>query len=337
MKTRSKKRLLTGDRPTGGLHLGHYVGSIQNRIKLQDEYDSFFIIADLQVYTDQIQKAKRVGENIYELMADYLALGLSENNTFFIQSQVPELAELTIYLSFLTQVSRINRNPTLKNEIKMYGTKSISLGLYSYPVSQASDILAFNPDVVPVGKDQLPHIELTRVLARKFNRDYSNVFNIPKGLLGDTPILVGTDGQDKMSKSLNNAIFLSDKDEDIHNKVMKMYTDPNRVRATDPGKVEGNPLFVYHRLFNPDVKEVLDFETRYKNGTVGDVEVKKRLSEVLIDFIAPIRSKREKYIKDKGHIDSVLKRGINNARMVATETVSGVRKGLGINYGDKFR
>lgn len=335
--SKEKQRILTGDRPTGKLHLGHYVGSIKNRVKLQDKYDSFFIIADLQVYTDQIHKAKDVKNNIYELMADYLALGLKETNTFFIQSQVPELTELTTYLTFITDYARLKRNPTLKTEIKMYGTKSMSLGFLTYPVSQASDILAFNPDLVPVGKDQVPHIELTRELARKFNKQFAKSFKIPKALVGDVPTLVGIDGQDKMSKSLDNAIFFADSDEQIRKQVMRMYTDPNRIRATDPGKIEGNPLFIYHRLFNPDEDEVLKFEKRYKKGAVGDIEVKERLAEVLIDLITPIRKRREKYIKDKGKIDLILKRGIENARDVANGTVSKVRDGLGIGYGNKFR
>src|SRR5882672_663139 len=277
------KRILTGDRPTGQLHLGHYVGSLQNRVRLQDEYDTYILIADVQALTDNFEHPEKLEANIFEVALDYLAVGLDpEKIKIVVQSMVPELTELTIYFMNLVTVATLERNPTVKEEIKQRNfVKGVPVGFWSYPISQAADIAIFKADLVPVGDDQLPMIEQTREIVRRFNALYDKVLVEPKAMVGEVARLPGTDGSPKMSKSLNNAIYLGDSSEQLRKRVMSMYTDPTRIHPTDPGHVEGNPVFTLHDAFNPNKAEVEELKERYRKGTVGDVEVKQRLFEAL--------------------------------------------------------
>lgn len=330
----NKKRILTGDRPTGKLHLGHYVGSLNNRVKLQDEYDQFVMIADVQALTDNFNNPEKVRANIKEVLLDYLAVGIDPTKTtILVQSLIPEIAELTVFYLNLVTLERVLRNPTVKEEVrqKSFG-QNVPAGFVMYPVSQAADITIFNADLVPVGEDQLPMIEQTREIVRKFNSLYSKVFVEPKALIGEVKRLPGIDGNSKMGKSLGNAIYLSDTEEELRKKVMGMYTDPNRIHQTDPGKVDGNPVFVYHEVFNSNKGEVEDFEKRYKEGKIGDVEVKTRLFEVLNEFLKPIREKRIEFAKDNLKLDKILKEGTEKAHEVATETMQKVRHAMKIDY-----
>src|SRR5271156_2454679 len=296
-----QKRILTGDRPTGPLHLGHYVGSLQNRVRLQDGYDTYVLIADVQALTDNFEHPEKLADNIYEVALDYLAAGLDpEKAKFVVQSMVPELTELTIYFMNLVTVATLERNPTVKEEIKQHKFgRNIPVGFWSYPISQAADITIFKADLVPVGEDQLPMIEQAREIVRRFNSLYGKVLIEPKAMLGQVARLPGTDGGAKMSKSLNNCIYLSDNSEALRKRVMSMFTDPTRIHPTDPGHVEGNPVFTYHDVFNPDKAEVDDLKVRYREGTVGDVEVKQRLYEALEAFLAPIRARRAEYAANR--------------------------------------
>ncbi len=329
-----KKRILTGDRPTGRLHLGHYVGSLQNRVKLQDEYDQFVMIADVQALTDNFENPQKVRENVRELVLDYLAVGIDPaKTTIFIQSLIPEIAELTVYFLNLVTLERVLRNPTVKDEIKQKGfEKSLPAGFAMYPVSQAGDIAVVNADLVPVGEDQVPMIEQTREIVRKFNSLYGEVFVEPKALVGEVKRFPGLDGNAKMSKSLGNAIYLSDSKEEVERKVMSMYTDPKRIHPTDPGEVEGNPVFIYHDAFNPSKSEVENFKKKYKEGKVGDVEVKKRLAEVLNEFLEPIRKKRLEFENKPEEIEKILKEGTAKTKKVAEETMKKVRTAMKIDY-----
>jgi tryptophanyl-tRNA synthetase len=280
-----KGRILTGDRPTGKLHLGHYVGSLANRVRLQDEYDCYFIVADYHVLTTRYERASEIGEFVREQVVDYLSVGMDpERSTIYLQSLVPEVCELHLLYSMLISVPRLQRVPTLKDVMRDLEIENPSYGLLGYPVLQAADITMVRANLVPVGKDQSSHLEVTREIARRFNELYGEVFPIPDTLIGDVPTLVGTDGKAKMSKSLGNAILLSDTPDDLRKKVMGMYTDPTRLRATDPGHVEGNPVFQYHDAFNDDTAEVDDLKERYRAGRVGDVEVKKKLVAALERF-----------------------------------------------------
>ena len=330
----TKKRILTGDRPTGKLHLGHYVGSLKNRVKLQDSYDQFVMIADVQALTDNFEHPEEVRENIRELALDYLAVGIDpKKTTILVQSMIPEIAELTVFYLNLVTLDRVLRNPTVKDEIKQKGFgKNIPAGFAMYPVSQAADITAFNADLVPVGADQLPMIEQTREIVRKFNSLYGEVLVEPKALIGEVARLPGTDGKTKMGKSLGNCIFLSDSKEEVERKVMGMYTDPTRIHPTDPGHTEGNPVFIYHRTFNPNKEEVTVFEKRYREGKIGDIEIKKRLAEVLNDLLEPIRKRRKDYEIKPREVDQILIDGTQRARIVAKETMAKVRKTLKIDY-----
>lgn len=330
----AKKRILTGDRPTGRLHLGHYVGSLKNRVGLQDEYDQFIIIADVQALTDNFQTPEKVRDNIKELVLDYLAVGINPaKTTIFIQSLIPQIAELTVFYLNLVTLERVLRNPTVKDEIKQKGfEKSLPVGFALYPVSQAADITVVNANLVPVGEDQLPMIEQTREIVHKFNSLYGETLAEPEALVGEVRRLPGTDGQAKMSKSLGNTIYLADSEEEVNKKVMGMYTDPARIHPTDPGNPEGNPVFVYHEVFNKNKDEVNDFKERYKKGSIGDVEVKKRLAEVLNEFLEPIRAKRAEFEKRPEYIEEILKEGTNKTLKVAEETIQKVRKAMKINY-----
>jgi len=326
------KRILTGDRPTGPLHLGHYVGSLKNRVELIEsgQYDPFIMIADVQALTDNFDNPEKIQKNVWQVLQDYLAVGIDPNKaSIFLQSAIPEIAELTIYFANLVTLSRLERNPTVKDEVKQKFNKNVPLGFFMYPVSQAADITIVKGEVVPVGEDQVPHVEQTREIVRKFNSIYGQVFPEPEALVGEFPRLVGTDGNAKMSKSLENTIYLSDDEETVNKKVMAMYTDPNRIHATDPGTVEGNPVFVYHDAFNKNKEEVEDLKDRYRKGKVGDVEVKQKLAKAINEFLEPIRERREKY-KDEKLLKEILQEGTNRARKVAKQTMKEVRSSISL-------
>lgn len=343
-----KKIILTGDRPTGALHLGHYVGSLRKRVELQNtgEYEQFILIADLQALTDNAENPAKIRENIMEVVLDYLAVGLEpDKTTFFIQSHIPALYELPMYYSNLVTMARLERNPTIKTEIQMRNfQRDIPVGFMTYPISQAADITAFKADYVPVGNDQLPMIEQTRDIVSSFNRIYKDVLVEPKAILPDNEAcyrLVGTDGNSKMSKSLNNCIYLKDEADVLKKKVMGMFTDPNHLRVEDPGQVEGNPVFMYLDVFctdelfkkyNSDYANLAEMKAHYQRGGLGDVKVKRLLNEVLQDILAPIRERRKYYEDRKPEILEMLKAGTNKAIEVTNKTLEEVRDAIGINY-----
>jgi tryptophanyl-tRNA synthetase len=329
------RRILTGDRPTGRLHLGHWVGSIRNRVRLQDEYECFFILADWHTLTTKPDRAAvaEVPDNIRQTVLDYLACGIDpERSTIFVQSAVPETAELNLIFTMLVSLPRLERLPTIKDMAEAAHLDVLPFGLVGYPVLQAADILLPRADVVPVGKDNVPHVEITREIARRFNHLYGEVFAEPEALISETPSLPGINGLQKMSKSLGNAILLSDEPETVRQRVMQMYTDPNRLRATDPGTVEGNPVFIYHDAFNPDPAEVEDLKTRYREGRVGDVEVKRRLHAALEIFLAPLRERRREWEARQAIVDEVLMAGNDVMRRVGGETLQRVRDAMGMTY-----
>ncbi|MGW8184954.1 MAG: tryptophan--tRNA ligase [Candidatus Moraniibacteriota bacterium] len=330
-----KKTILTGDRPTGRLHLGHYIGSLENRLKMQHECNQFIMIADMQALTDNAENPQKVRDNILELALDYISIGLDPKvNTIFIQSSVPELSDLTMFYLNLVSVARLQRNPTVKTEIAQKGfEKSVPAGFLIYPVSQAADITAFKAQLVPVGEDQLPMLEQTNEIVRKFNHTYkTNVLVECGAVLSETGRLRGTDGNAKMGKSLNNAIYLSDTPEEVNKKVMGMMTDPNHLKIEDPGKVEGNPVFEYLTAFDTDIEGLSDLKKRYQKGGVGDVEVKKRLIAVLENFLAPIREKRAEAAKNPEVVMNILREGGEKAQSVAKRTLIEVKEAMNINY-----
>src|SRR5512133_3210508 len=329
MTITSKPRLLTGDRPTGRLHLGHYVGSLANRVRLQHQYESFFIIADLHTLTTkpEPQYIKEIPIYVRETVLDYLAVGIDPQiSTIFVQSAIPETYQLNLLLEMLVTVSRLERIPSLKDMARDANIDSMPFGLLGYPVLQAVDILLPRAEVVPVGKDNQSHVELARELARRFNNLYGEVFPEPEAIIGDVPTLVGTDGQNKMSKSLGNAIYLSDDAQTVEQKVMNMYTDPKRLRATDPGTVEGNPCLIYHDAFNPSKAEVDDLKERYRVGKVGDVEVKQKLAVALNAALEPMRERRREALARPNWIRDVLFEGSKKAQQVARVTLDRVRE-----------
>ena len=334
----SKKIILTGDRPTGPLHLGHYIGSLQNRVKLQDEYNQFILIADVQALTDNAERPEIVRDNILEVALDYLSVGIDpKKSTILVQSCIPQIADLTIFYLNLVTVARLQRNPTVKAEIAQKGFgSSVPVGFFVYPISQAADITIFNADLVPVGHDQLPMIEQTAEIVRKFNRIYAPVLVEPKALVpefgGRVP---GVDGKAKMSKSLGNAIYLSDDADTVTKKVMSMYTDPNHLRVEDPGQIEGNIVFDYIDLFAPDKKTVEEMKSHYQKGGLGDVKVKRYLNEVLQNFLNPIRERRKELEKDKKQVMDIVKQGTEKARDVAAGTLQKVKHAMKIDYFDK--
>ncbi|MEJ2013153.1 MAG: tryptophan--tRNA ligase [Anaerolineales bacterium] len=328
-----KRRLLTGDRPTGHMHLGHYVGSIKNRLELQDEYECFFIIADLHTLTTKPERESidQIGSNVFEMLLDYFASGIDpQKSTVFLQSAVPETFELNLYFEMLVTVPRLERVPSLKDMADAAHLERMPFGLLGYPVLQAADILLPRAHLVPVGKDNEAHVEVTREIARRFNYLYGEVFPVPDVMIGEVPTLVGTDGQAKMSKSLDNAIFLSDDAKTVEEKVRGMYTDPNRVRADIPGRVEGNPVFIYHDAFNPNREEVEDLKERYMLGKVGDVEVKKKLARAINEFLEPIRTRRAELERDPDRVISYLVEGTERMRREAEATMSVVREAMGL-------
>ena len=331
---KQKKIILTGDRPSGPLHIGHYVGSLVNRVRLQDQYQQFILIADIQALTDNYDNPQKVHDNVYQLMLDYLAVGLDpQKNTFFIQSQIPAIAELTVLFLNLVTVSRLRRNPTVKDEIVQKGFgEAIPAGFLIYPVSQAADIAVFKGELVPVGIDQLPVIEQAHELVQSFNRIYGDVLVKPEALLGDVERLVGIDGKAKMSKSLGNAIYLGDSSDVLAQKVRQMYTDPTHLRVSDPGRVEGNVVFTYLDVFDTDSEEVARLKEQYQQGGLGDMVIKKRLLEVLEAFIAPIRERRNQFSQDMVYVKQVLHDGTLRARLHAENTMSEVRQAVKIDY-----
>lgn len=333
-----RKRILTGDRPTGKLHLGHYVGTLRNRVQLQDEYECFFIIADLHMLTTRPEKDDigQVAQNVRDIVLDYLAAGVDpRRSTIFVQSAVPETAELNLIFEMLVSVPRLERVPSLKEMARDARLDVLPFGLLGYPVLQAADILLPRAHLVPVGKDNEAHVEVAREISRRFNRLYGEVFPEPEVLLGEVPTLVGTDGQAKMSKSLDNAIFLSDDAETVTRKVRGMYTDPQRVRADIPGRVEGNPVFVYHDAFNPDLDEVKDLKERYRQGKVGDVEVKRKLARAINEFLDPMRQRRAEYEVRPSLVDDILIEGTRKVRRIGQETMDMVYEAMGL-YGPRL-
>jgi tryptophanyl-tRNA synthetase len=334
MADKKKGRILTGDRPTGRMHLGHYVGTLANRVKLQDEYELFLLLADYHSLTTHPSKESVTAtrENLRQIVIDYYSVGVDPDKaTIYVQSDIPETAELTLLFSMLTTVPRLQRVPTLKDVMRDLHIEQPSSGLLNYPVLQAADILIVKGNLVPVGKDQESHIEVTREVARRFNKSFGEIFPVPKGLFPEeTPVLVGTDNEAKMSKSRGNAIMLSDDAETVNKIVSSMYTDPTRIHPTDPGHVEGNPVFTYHDLFNSNVDEVAELKERYRAGKVGDVEVKKRLAAALNDFLDPIRERRAYLEARPDDVIDILRSGAGRARPIAKETVAQAREAMGL-------
>jgi tryptophanyl-tRNA synthetase len=326
-----KKRILTGDRPTGQLHLGHYVGTLKNRVRLQDEYDCFFIIADLQVLTDHLEDYASIESNVFEVMCDYLGVGLRPENTFFVQSQVPELAELTMYFSFLVTLARLQRNPTVKDEAKTYGVTKMSYGFLGYPVSQAADILAFKANLIPVGQDQLPHIEQAREIVHSFNRIFGReVFTLPQPLVGEVPVLVGTDGNNKMSKSLNNFIAFDHSPEETERRILNMVTDRKRAYRKDPGHPDECCAFKYWSIFSPSDTPVVRQEC--ESAMRGCKECKTHLASKLNEYLAEIRERRQLYASQPDLVWDILATGVKRARAVASETLTEVREAMKIAF-----
>ena len=332
-----RQRILTGIRPTGSLHLGHYAGALENWVRLQHGYECYFLIADYQVsdYADDIERVRR---SVFEVALDWLAVGLDPNESHYvIESLVPEHAELTVWLSWWIGLGRLERNPTLKGEMAdlQEKTDSVPVAFFTYPVMQVANILLPRAHLVPTGEDQSPHVELTREVARRFNRmfgDGNELFPVPRGLIGRVPRLVGLDGDAKMSKSLGNTIDLKDDAEAVTKKVMSMFTDPTRLRATDPGHIEGNPVFMYHDAFNPDEDEVDDLKERYVAGKVGDVEVKQKLARALNTMLDPIRERRAAYEARPKDVTEALAVGTEAGRRIAQETMAMVRDAIGLDY-----
>ena len=340
--------ILTGDRPTGNLHLGHYIGSLKNRVKLQNEgnYEEMYVmIADAQALTDNFDNPKKIQDNLYEVLIDYLSVGLDPNKvTFFIQSEVSELTELTFYYMNLVTLSRLQRNPTVKSEIKQKDFEtSIPTGFLCYPISQTADITAFKANIIPVGNDQLPMIEQANEIVRSFNRIYGETLVECRAILSENEIeqrLPGIDGNAKMSKSLGNGIYLCDTSDIVYKKVMSMYTDPNHIKIEDPGKVEGNMVFTYLDVFSCDkqIQKYSEFNSlnemkeKYKEGGLGDVKIKKVLYEVLEELLTPIREKRKYYLEHMDEVEKIIKEGTKKARNKANETLKEVKRAIGINY-----
>lgn len=350
-----KPRLLSGDTPTGRLHLGHWVGSVENRVLLQDEYECYFLLANTHAFTTRAEKPEAIRQSTLDIVLDYLAVGINpDKSTIFIESDVPAIFELMAFFSMLVSFPRLMRNPTIKDEIrdKEVGNNYF-MGFLLYPLMQIADILSVRAEIVPVGEDQVPHLELTREVARRFNQLYCGVdlhiedkdclkagglFPIPEAKVGRVRRLVGIGGSGKngqllkMSKSLNNAIFLSDPPDVVRRKIMNMYTDPNRLRATDPGNVENNPLWIFHDAFNPDKKWVEEAKQLYREGKIGDVECKKHLLEALLEFLAPLQKRRAEYKTDHTHVYKILQNGAAWVNTIAGQTLRLVKEVTRQNY-----
>ena len=325
--------VLTGDRPTGKLHLGHYVGSLQNRLKLQEDYTQYVMIADVQALTDNFDNVAKIQENVLEVAIDYLSVGLTpEKTTIFIQSHIPELYELTVFFLNLVTVSRLQRNPTVKEEIKQKGYEaSIPAGFFIYPVSQAADITFAKATKVPVGDDQLPMIEQTNEIIRRFNKLYGKeVFPEVEALLSKKSRLVGLDGKAKMSKSLGNSIAISASPDEIKKAVQKMYTDPDHLRVEDPGKVVGNVVFTYLDIFDPEQSELAELKAHYQRGGLGDMVLKRRLIDILVEHFAPARERRAELEQDKQYVLDLLNENGEKMRAIASDTLSEVRSAIGL-------
>lgn len=338
----AKEIILTGDRPTGKLHVGHYIGSLKKRVSMQNsgKYDSYIMIADQQALTDNARDPEKIKNSLIQVALDYLAVGLdSKKSTIFVQSQIPALAELNLYYLNLVTVSRLERNPTVKAEIQQkHFERSIPAGFFTYPVSQAADITAFKANLVPVGDDQEPMLEQTREIVRTFNSIYGEVLVEPQGVFAPkgSGRLPGLDGNAKMSKSLNNAIYLSDDADTLRKKVMSMYTDPNHIHVEDPGKVESNMVFTYLDIFDKDKDKVAELKEQYRAGGLGDVKIKRYLNEVLEAELGPIRARREEFAKDIPAVYAMLKEGSEKANEVANKTLEEVRRAIGVNYFDNI-
>lgn len=331
-----KKRILTGDRPTGLLHLGHYVGSVKNRVELQDKYDCCFIIADLHLLTTKPSKEEiiKTREHIHQMVLDYLACGIDpEKSIIYLQSACPAVYEMNLIFEMMISLNRLTGLPSLKEMAKNahLDEESVSFGLVGYPVLQSADILMSKAHVVPVGKDNEAHIELCRDIGRKFNQLYGEVFPLPEVLLSDVPTLVGTDGKGKMSKSAGNSILLSDDAKEVEKKVRGMYTDPNRIHAHIPGTVEGNPVFIYHSIFNPNKKEVEELKTLYKEGKVGDLDVKISLAKAINGFLEPIRLRRREFELQKGLVEKIIFEGTQKMIAISNETLKEMKSAMGIS------
>ena len=331
-----RRRILTGLRPSGPSHVGHYAGAFSQWLELQDEYESFFLLADYQV-SDYADNLPWIRWGLWEVALDWLGVGLDpERSHFVIESGVPEFAELTLHLSWFLGLGHLQRNPTLKAELADLEatTKSVPVAFFNYPVMQIANILLPLAHLVPVGEDQLPHIEMTRDVAIRFNRRFGDVFVVPEGRVGSVPRLVGIDGKGKMGTSAGNAIFLKDSEETLRAKVRSMFTDPKRLRATDPGTVEGNPVFMYHDAFNPDTAEVDDLKARYRTGRVGDVEVKDRLFNAMNAFLTPIRDRRAHWAERPDDVRDVLAAGTAVTKRRGEALLEQVRTALGLDYLD---
>lgn len=329
-----KKIILTGDRPTGKLHLGHYIGSLKNRVELQNKYEQYILVADVQALTDNAENPEKVRDNVIELLLDYLSVGIDPSKTTIcIQSMIPAIAELTVFYLNLVTLSRIERNPTVKQELKLRKFEGgIPCGFLTYPVSQAADITAFGANLVPAGEDQSPMIEQTREIVRKFNSIYDEILVEPEIMLSKTPRLVGTDGKNKMSKSLGNTIFLSDSADEIEKKVMRMFTDPNHLNINDPGDTKNNPVFIYLDAFGEDKEKINSMKAHYEKGGLGDVVVKRYLNEVLQNLLAPIRAKREKLKENIDDVYRVAFEGTEKAKLLTEATLKKVKKAMKIDY-----
>jgi tryptophanyl-tRNA synthetase len=331
-----KKRLLTGDRPTGRLHLGHYVGSVHNRVILQDRYECYFIIADLHALTTRPSKEEILQgrENIHEMVLDYLACGIDPaKSVIYLQSAIPAVYEINLIFEMMISLNRLTGLPSLKEMARNahMDPESVPFGLIGYPVLQTADIMLPKAHIVPVGKDNEAHIELARDIVRRFNLLYGEILPSPEVLLSDVPTLIGTDNKGKMSKSAGNAIYLADDTKTIEKKVSSMYTDPNRIRADIPGTVEGNPIFIYHDIFNNEKAEVEDLKKRYREGRVGDIEVKQKLIRALNDFLDPIRERRKHFAENKGLVEEVIYQGTLKMIEISSETLKEIRSAMGLH------
>lgn len=331
----AKPRLLTGDRPTGKRHLGHYVGTLANRVRLQEQYECFFLVADLHMLTTrtELERLRETRSNIRDTVIDNLSVGIEpEKSNYFLQSLVPSITEIALLFSMFVTVPRLQRVPTLKEVMQDLEIEQPSAGLLFYPVLQAADILCVRANLVPVGKDQASHLEVTREIARRFNSLYGDTLPEPDTLIGEVPTLMGTDGRAKMGNSLGNVIFLSDDAKTVEQKVRGMYTDPNRVRADIPGRIEGNPVFQYHDAFNPNVDEVNDLKERYTQGKVGDVEVKKKLAAAINQFLEPIRERRAYFESRPGLVEEILIAGSERARRESDQTLAMMKDAMGLTF-----